>query len=323
MLKKIGPFVFKFLLCFLVGGAAKAQLYKEAFYLSGRKFTVLNPTMSAADTARPVVLLLHGCQMTAEQMIQMTGIEQWAQQKDFIVLAPEQSQLLNPMNCWNWFLPANQQPVFPSEIATLAQAVRHVVSRYNGDPRHVYAMGFSSGAYLTANLFYCYPDLLAGVTIHSGGAFKAAESGLWAAETMKKGSFKSDRHLSNDAYMCARPRQTSVLSKKMIVVQGSKDDVVDQKNALQLSSQFLGFLDFADDQKWNQSLSFQKNITTAGNKKFPVQITQYVNDRVYLHSIHIENLPHHWSGGQAGSTYAEPHSLDVTEYSLKVFLDNR
>lgn len=301
----------------------KAQLYKETFYLSGRKFTVLNPDVAVlGSTAKPVVLLLHGCQMTADQMIQLTGIERWSQQQDFIVLAPDQSRLFNPVNCWNWFLPTNQQPIFPSEIATLAQAVRYVVSHYNADSRHIYAMGFSSGAYITANLFYCYPDLLAGVTIHSGGAFKAAEGGLWAAETMKKGSFKSAQHLSNDAYACAHPQQSSVLSKKMIIVQGSQDVVVDEENSSQLASQFLGFFDFVDDQKWNQSSSFQKSVTEIKSKKFPVQITRYAKNHIYLHSIRIKNLPHHWSGGQTGSAYAEPHSLNVTEYSLKVFFDN-
>lgn len=56
----------------------------------------------------PLVMLLHGCTHDAQDMAEITGINEIAEASGFLTVYPEQSRLANMMKCWNWFEPKHQ-----------------------------------------------------------------------------------------------------------------------------------------------------------------------------------------------------------------------
>jgi len=78
----------------------------------GYAYRLYLPAMAAPDSQSlsplPLVVMLHGCKQDAADFAQGTGMNALAGEKDCIVLYPEQSSRANPMRCWNWFEPANQ-----------------------------------------------------------------------------------------------------------------------------------------------------------------------------------------------------------------------
>ncbi|MEQ1694160.1 MAG: PHB depolymerase family esterase, partial [Gemmatimonas sp.] len=64
---------------------------------------------SSYDRAKPPMLLvlLHGCTQTAENVARGSRMDAVAEARGFLVLYPEQPVSANPRTCWNWFDPAH------------------------------------------------------------------------------------------------------------------------------------------------------------------------------------------------------------------------
>lgn len=303
--------------------AQARTITQENFYLYGQKFTVLKPTGLQSDTQMPLVVLFHGCKINAADMVQLSEIEKQLQKKNFIALVPDQSRLLNLDGCWNWFLPANQQNLFWSELTAQKEALHWMLNHYPIRNDRVYLTGFSSGASIALNLFYCYPQSFAGVAIHSGVAFKAAGDLTEANSVLTQGSPKNNAQLARAAYDCEKPTTTELQHKHMIAIHGSDDQRVVIKNAIQSAQQFVGFWDFNDDGRLNNSIAVTVSSFSRSPNDFPTQITrQHIGNKATLDFVQIANLAHRWSGGSAHSPYGEPKSFNATEYILNTFLNS-
>ena len=65
------------------------------------------PVDLSANT--PMVFALHGCSQNAVQCRDNTGWNELADIYKFIVVYPEQKTINNSYNCFNWFLPSDQE----------------------------------------------------------------------------------------------------------------------------------------------------------------------------------------------------------------------
>lgn len=309
------------LLCFLTlsAHAESSKLQEDVFYLYGQQFTVYRP-LQVSEKPQALVVLLHGCLINAQDMVEITGIKEFAEKNNFVVLAPDQTRVLNPYNCWNWFLPDNRTTTaWSSELKNLKAAIDWTHARYSTDPQNTYLAGFSAGSGMAANLFYCYPESFAGVALHSGVAFAAAEGAHDAERVLIEGSRKKNRQLSRAAYQCASTGLKNLKKRTMIVFHGEKDARVDVKNAEQTVSQYLGYADLLDDGKWNHSAEVKATTKKSYNKLFPAKETHYsVGEVADLYSVRVSNLGHLWSGGEPHK-YSEPQAVSATTYLINKF----
>jgi poly(3-hydroxybutyrate) depolymerase len=97
------------------------------------------PDSYQAGTAVPLVVALHGCTETADQFRQLSGFDDLAAAKGFIVVYPEQSKSNNPFGCWDWFN-AQQVTRGASEPSLIAGITAWVQQNYSIDP-HRYTAG--------------------------------------------------------------------------------------------------------------------------------------------------------------------------------------
>ena len=115
-------------------------------------------------------MMLHGCTHDAEDMAQISGMNEVAEVNQFLVVYPEQSRLANLMKCWNWFDPKHQARD-AGEPSILAATVDKVRSTHNVDADRVYVVGVSAGGAMASILGATYPDLFAAIAVFAGAEF--------------------------------------------------------------------------------------------------------------------------------------------------------
>jgi len=135
------------------------------------------PTTSVGS-AVPLVIMLHGCTQTPADFAAATQMDQLADQKQFVVVYPQQTSTYNQADCWNWFDSADQSRGSgePAIIAGIAQTVEQNTSQWTIDTSRVYMVGFSAGAAMAVILGVTYPDVFAAIGVASGLEYEAATS---------------------------------------------------------------------------------------------------------------------------------------------------
>ena len=129
---------------------------------------------------RPLLVFLHGCNMTADATARMYGFLELADAAGFVVAFPDQVVAAgssapladgNGIGCWNWFLPDDQSRD-AGEPGALAGITREVMAAQAIDPDRVYVAGVSAGADMAVILGANYPDLYAAVGAVAGCAYR-------------------------------------------------------------------------------------------------------------------------------------------------------
>src|SRR5512137_849202 len=143
-----------------------------------RGYLVYVPKGHSRWRRTPLLVLIHGCRQTPEEIAAATRITTLADELACLVLLPRQNPRANPYGCWNWFDRMTAHGW--GEAAIVAAQVRAVRRRYRVDRKRVFVAGMSSGGALAAVLGMRRPDVVAGAFVHSGIACGAAASALTA-----------------------------------------------------------------------------------------------------------------------------------------------
>lgn len=192
--------------------------------------------------AAPLVVHLHGCQMTAAQAATQSRFNRMADRGRFIVIYPDQNVTPNQsypfsdgngLGCWNWFHP-DQQVRGKNEPAAIAGIVAATRKAHRIDAKRIYVSGVSAGADMAVILGVTYPDVFAAVGALAGCAYAtcADRSGQLAY-----------------AAMGARKRIVPLM-----VMQGTADQLNNVAMGESLVSSWLATADLVDDGTPNASV---------------------------------------------------------------------
>ena len=142
--------------------------YRYAVYVPARR---LGPGM-------PLVVVLHGCTMTAAQEASATRYDEIAAARGFVVLYPDVDAVDRANGgCWKGIWDPGAEGHDRGDAGAIAAMTRAVIARWRIDPSRVYAIGISAGGFETSMLGAAYPDLYAAIGIHSGAGYLAGEHG--------------------------------------------------------------------------------------------------------------------------------------------------
>jgi polyhydroxybutyrate depolymerase len=109
---------------------------------------------------------LHGSNSGPEEQLERTGLEATADDKRFIVVAPQGSVAL-PSGNWAWNVPHVSAGAVDDE-QFLAELVARLVAAGCVDPRKVYATGYSGGARMISQTACDRPRLFAAIATVAG-----------------------------------------------------------------------------------------------------------------------------------------------------------
>jgi len=114
-----------------------------------RIYWVYTPASYQAGTAVPVIMVLHGCAQPFFShpwaIAYDTHMNQLAEAHQFLVVYPHEFAPpdVNPMSCWNFFLPDNQQrgEGEPASLAGIVQDMLSNTAQWTIDPQRIYVGG--------------------------------------------------------------------------------------------------------------------------------------------------------------------------------------
>jgi poly(hydroxyalkanoate) depolymerase family esterase len=264
------------------------------------------PPGTDRETARPLVVALHGCTQTAATFAAGALLDRAADEHGFVVAYPEQTREHNPQGCWNWFTAehhtrAGGEPRF---VADATGAVAGGGADWTIDPGRIFVVGMSAGGAMAAILAATRPDLFAGLAVHSGLAFGAARTLPAALQAMARGG-PDPGALAQAAHRAmgaeARPVPT-------LVIHGTDDTVVHPDNGEQVAHQWLATNRLAAGDAGTDFDRPDAVVRDDAAGRLPVVRRTWTDrsGRVLVEHHAVEGLGHAWSGGARGGSHTDP-----------------
>jgi poly(hydroxyalkanoate) depolymerase family esterase len=298
--------------------AFRGRLAAAPLLWPSREYRLYIPRGYGRWTRRPLLVLLHGCKQSPEEIAAGTRIAALADQHGWLVLMPRQTSKGNPWSCWNWFDTATAAG--HGEAAIVAAQVRSVRRGYRVHPRRVFVAGMSAGGALAATLGVHHPEMFAGIFIHSGLASGAASSPAAAIKVMSAGANTDSRQIGARA----RAAAGGAVRMPLLAIHGEGDAVVAQVNAFQLVRQYLalnGRADIAGDSDGRPAPDFESIVPLDAGRS--MAIAEYRDGRrVTVRLVQVPQLGHAWSGGDPAYPFNDAHPPDATAL-LGEFIEGR
>src|SRR5438132_4626738 len=255
--------------------------------------------------ALPVVVMLHGCNQSPDDVAAGTRMNALAEEHTCLVAYPAQAASANASKCWNWFNPGHQQRG-QGEPSLIAGITWQVMRDYSVDSRRVYVAGLSAGAAAAVIMGITYPDLYAAIGAHSGLACGAASDLRSAFAVMRQGAAvrRSGSAPGDGEHRRIVP---------MIVFHGDEDTTVHPRNGDQIITQ----------SRANMTVDLQTKVQhgrVPGGHAYSRTLHADASGRTVLEQWVIHGAGHGWSGGSPAGSYTDPRGPDATQEMLRFFL---
>ena len=261
----------------------------------------------------PLVVMLHGCDQTAEEFAQGTRMNALAAEHGFAVLYPQQTRDAHPYGCWHWYDPAIGKG--GGEADWIAGLIEKLVVRKSIDRARIYVAGLSAGAAMGAMLALRFPNLVAAVGVHSGVVVGEARSAMGGVAAMRRGTSEPPASLLPGVVddLARFPGMPAIL------LHGADDDVILPVNTDQLVEQFL---------RLNGLLTPDGALHASPERPVVQKVTQhdvhqqhdyYRDQELKVRVCRIPALKHAWSGGDEALPFNSEDGPDASALMWEFF----
>ena len=300
-------FAMTFLQTAAYGGSWVSGTVKNSF--GSREYKLWMSSGYRKEKPVPLVLMLHGCMQKPEDLAAASGMNELADEKNFLVVYPQQVATANPLSCWNWFDPKHQARD-AGEPALIAGIIQDIRSAHSIDAKRIYVVGISAGGAMAVVMAASYPDLFAGLGVIAGEEYKAAPTVEAGLASMKSGG--PDPNQQGLLAYEAMQKSLSGSKKRMPVIafHGTKDPYLNPLNTDQIIAQWAQTNDYLDDGKDNDSVTIQSPSETNGavpnGYSYTRQQYKDSNGRLLMEKWSVESLGHAWPGSPIANQFADP-----------------
>jgi poly(hydroxyalkanoate) depolymerase family esterase len=270
-------------------------------------YKIFIPT-AIAETAPPLIVMLHGCTQSPDDFARGTRMNALAREHGYVVAYPAQAKSKNANRCWNWFRSRDQQRG-QGEPAILAALTRHLVKAHGLDERRVYVAGLSAGGAMAAVLASTYPDVYAAIGVHSGLPFGVAHDLPSAFAAMKQGAGTSAAGVPS-----ARTDPVPA-----IVFHGDRDMTVDPCNGAAIIEQCMGTAAATSDAEPHATRATVERGSVRGGRSYTRTIFTNTAGSVVAEQWLVHGGGHAWFGGDVSGSYTDPSGPDASQHMLRFF----
>jgi poly(hydroxyalkanoate) depolymerase family esterase len=289
-----------------------------------RNFRLWIPGTLEKGHASPLVMMLHGCTHDAEDMAEISGMNEVAEANRFLVVYPEQSRLTSLLRCWNWFDPKHQARD-AGEPSILAEVVDQVRATHNVDPDRVYVVGVSAGGAMASILAATYPDVFAAIAVFAGAEFKAARSVPEALAAMKRGGPDPARQgqLAFEAMGSGLGRKKR-RRMPVIVFHGTADTSVSLVNAEQVIAQWSKTNACLAAEQAESGFAVTEKVIggeVPNGYAYRTHVYEEADARLLMVKWLVQGLGHAWSGSRKRSKYGDPKGPNASAEIWRFFCE--
>jgi poly(hydroxyalkanoate) depolymerase family esterase len=264
----------------------------------------------------PLVIMLHGCTQSPNDIAAGTRMNALAEEQIFLVAYPAQAQTANMNKCWNWFEVSDQQRG-RGEPSLVAGITRQIIDEYDVSDGRVYVVGMSSGGAMAAIMGEAYPDLYAAVGIHSGLAPGAAHDMPSAFAAMHQGGAATSRREVPIATSTMQPARTVAA----IVFHGDRDKTVHPRNADRLLEHYCAAKTTGSRDEVGETTprGTVRQGQVPGGHAYTRATYRDAGGREIVERWTVHGLGHAWSGGSSSGSYTDPRGPDATAEMVRFF----
>lgn len=278
------------------------------------------PTTAARDSQAgtwPMIVMLHGCEQTAPEFAQGTGMNRLAEKRGYAVLYAQQSLRSHPKRCWKWYDKVTQDG--GGDAKMIAGMIDNVAGKYPIDRTRIYICGMSAGAALADIVALNYPELIAAVGIHSGPMFGAGHNPLGAFGVMQHGAITRVAPAISEVLR----RNPAFPPMPTLLIQGLSDMIVRPINQAQLVQQCLLLNRLGPGS--TSSVQYKPAGRSDGRNPANAYETQdfRLRKRLLLRVVTIAGLEHAWSGGDGKLAFNSSAKPDASQMLLAFFAKHR
>lgn len=143
-----------------------------------RSYKIFVPSAYTGQSPVPMVMVLHGCKQTHDNMVDETRFKEIAERDNFIVvypfITPKPSQ---PRDCWGFFLGEHIHQG-KGEVEDLYRIALEVEAAFKIDPGRRYVTGLSSGGGMTVALAVARSEYFAAAAPVAGLPYSETSSSV-------------------------------------------------------------------------------------------------------------------------------------------------
>jgi poly(hydroxyalkanoate) depolymerase family esterase len=283
------------------------------------RYVLYAPPGRRLGPGRPLVVVLHGCTMTAAQEAAATGYDQIAAARGFVVLYPDVDAVDRENGrCWRGIWDPLAEGRGRGDAGAIAAMTKAVIARWRIDPSRVYALGISAGGFETAILGAVYPDLFTAIGIHSGAGYLAGEQGCSGSGS------GGDSDGSARAALAAMGSRARVMP--VIVFHGDRDGRIPYGCGQQALAQWLATDDLVLQREHRAPLpsapTESSRPSVAGAHAYTVFSYAETSGCPVAQFWSIHGMGHYWSGGSAApasARYSDPRGPSASAASWAFF----
>ena len=273
-----------------------------------------------SEAPLPLVVMLHGCTQSAEDFAAGTQMNRLAEEHGFLVAYPEQPASANMSRCWNWFKTEDQMRD-SGEPSLIAGIVNEIAQAHQVDRRRIFVAGLSAGAAMAVILGEAYPEMFAGVGVHSGLPFACA-SDIPSALAAMKGGRSGMAGLAGLTNAAPGVRTKTTQATPTIVFHGDRDHTVQHSNGSAIVQQASDAYAATTGDKSALESTNQRGTATGG-RAYSRTIMTDPTGQPYLEFWTLHGAGHAWSGGSPAGSYTDGKGPDASAEMVRFFLAQR
>ena len=277
-----------------------------------RAYKLYRPARAMPGRA-PLIVMLHGCTQSPDDFAAGTQMNRLADEQGFFVVYPAQGASDNPSKCWNWFS-ARDQRRDRGEPSLIAGIAREVASQHAVDPQRIFVAGLSAGAAMAVIVGETYPELFAGVGVHSGLPYAAA-SDLGSALAAMKGGKGLAASIAQQPAALAHAVPT-------IVFHGDRDHTVQAVNGEQIAEQARAAhvaAGAAGGASQDGLVTQLETGRTAQGRRFSRNVQADRQGRAVVEAWLLHGAGHAWSGGDPSGSYTDATGPNASAEMVRFF----
>ncbi len=261
----------------------------------------------------PLVVVLHGCNVSASFFAKIGGWNQLAQKYKFYVLYPEQTSSNNITSCFNWFNKSDTEKG-KGEVHSIYNMIKMIKANYSIDDKKVFINGMSAGGTMSLAMMSIYPELFNAGSVMSGLPFRAAVSPEQAIKAMIPGIKKTPSEWGN-LVKKAKPGYKGKYPK-LIIFHGTKDYVSVFNNMNEILEQWTNIHNIDQTPDETKLLQGYPYKIYKDKKNMPVIETVEITKMAHFLAVDPGKAKH--QGGvvlKAERKYTMPSVKDVNIYT--------
>ncbi|PID45545.1 MAG: hypothetical protein CSB47_08480 [Proteobacteria bacterium] len=272
------------------------------FLSQARDYVVYTPSGYRLDEALPLVMVLHGCKQTHEDIRVISGFDEIADRERFIVVYPFVTRYIGirSLNCWGWWQRFHVRSGY-GEVEDLRRIIEQVQQEFTIDDQRIHITGLSSGAAMSVAALVAHGTLFASGASVEGVAYGESMRAVRINHFL---SVKYHSIATTVRYMKAQLKGKGRLAP-LLVIQSKNDQTVELQSALNLRDSWLAVKRVRKERPeplahTTRDIEWQYRQYRRGSGVTP------------LETLFVEQLQHGWIGGNPGK-YSTSQGPNISE----------